>query len=77
MSGGPAWRLAMAAREPDQAGRLRQFREDHPEADITPGEFGEIHAWLPDGAGGRVNGREIVGRTLRELLDKLDRLDSG
>lgn len=69
VSRGPAWRLAMAAREPDQAGRLRQFRDEHPEADLRPAEFGTCEAWLPDGNGGRV----IVGRTLRELLDKLER----
>ena len=63
----------MAAREPDQAGRLARFRDEHPDADLRPAEFGTCEAWLPDGNGGRI----IVGHTLRELLDKLERLDSG
>ena len=73
MTGGPGWRLAMAAGEPDQAGRLRQFRDEHPDAVLRAAEFGNCEAWLPDGDGGRL----IVGRTLRELMDKLDRLEDG
>ena len=66
---GAAWRLAMAAKEPDQAGRLRRFRDEHPAVDICPGDFRTLHAWIPAGNG---SGREIVRHTLRELLDELD-----
>ena len=72
MTGGPGWRLAMAAREPEQAGRLRRFRDEHPDADLRPAEFDTCQAWLPDGNGGRL----IVGRTLRELLDKLEAIEN-
>ena len=71
MSGGPGWRLAMAAREPDQAGRLLRFCDEHPGVHPKPAEFGACEAWIPSGNGGRL----IVGRSLRELLDKLERLD--
>ena len=63
----------MAAREPDQAGRLWRFRDTHPQVDIMPGGFGTFHAWIP----ARDGGREVVGYTLRELLDELGRLFGG
>ena len=66
----PAWRIAAAAREPDQAGRLGRFRDEHPEAVIGPGEFKTLHAWIPGPA--EHDGREVVAHSLRELLDKLD-----
>jgi hypothetical protein len=65
------WRLALAAKEPDQAGRLARFREDHPEIDIEPAEFGAVRALIPDQDGGKYDGREVFGRSLRELMDKL------
>lgn len=68
------WRLALAAREPDQAGRLARFREAHPEVDIRPAEFGTVAARIPAKGGGRFDGREIFGRSLRELMDKLARI---
>ena len=71
MTGGPGWRLAMAAAEPDQAGRMRQFQDEHPDAELRPAEFDTCEAWLPGENGGRL----IVGHTLRELLDKLDALE--
>lgn len=76
MTGGPGWRLSLAAREPDQAGRLRRFRDAHPAVDITPGDFHTIHAWIPAG-GDRAAGREIVCHSLRELLDRLERVFRG
>ena len=68
---GAGWRLAMAAREPDQAGRLARFMEQHPAVHISRGEFGAVRARIPDEDGGKYDGREIFGRSLRELMDKL------
>jgi hypothetical protein len=64
------WRLALAAKEPDQAGRLARFREDHPDVTIESAEFGTIRALI----GGKYDGREVFGRSLRELLDKLQEI---
>lgn len=65
------WVLALAAREPDQAGRLRRFRDAHPATEIRPADFGNCEAWTP-AEGGEDGGRVVVGRSLRELLDKLE-----
>ena len=62
------WRLAMAVREPDLAGRLLKVNG---KVDIEPGPGeGMCQAWIPHRTGGRV----IVRRSLRALLDTLDEI---
>ena len=74
MSGSPAWppRLALhlVPDEPGQVLRLARFRHEHPDVIIGPGEFGTWQARIPEAAGETVTTRY----TLRELLDRLDRL---
>ena len=64
-----AWRMAAAAREPEQAGRLTRFRNEHPEVIIGDLGFGRVwQAHWP-----HANGETVTSRhTLRELLDRLD-----
>lgn len=71
-TGTAGWRLAIAAREPGQAARLAQFGREHPEVDIGPAEFGSVRAMIPAQGGGKYDGREVFGRSLRELLAKLE-----
>ena len=60
-------RLQFVHDEPDQIMRLQQFRADHPDVLVQPGEFAVWEARItePDGE------TTIVRHTLRELLDRL------
>jgi hypothetical protein len=53
--------------EPDQVLRLRQFRTDHPDVTILPGQFRTWEARVLEADGETT----IVRHTLRELLDRL------
>ena len=54
----------------DQVLRLQAFRATHPEVIIGDGGFGVWQARIPE-----PDGERIISRyTLRELLDKLDKL---
>ena len=62
--------LQLAADEPDQMPRLREFRAAHPGVIIGSGGFGTWQARIPE-----TNGETVaVCHTLRELLDRLDEL---
>jgi hypothetical protein len=65
--------LQLVPGEPDQVLRLRQFRDDHPDVTILPGQFRtwEARVLEPDGE------TTIVRYTLRELLDRLGELLGG
>jgi hypothetical protein len=65
----PDW-LVPAPADREQLGRLAAFRAARPEVIIGPGGFGTWQAVIAAG------GKEIVktGDTLRDLLDKLDKI---
>ena len=50
--------------------RLARFRRAHPAITIRPGQFGTWEALVPEAAGEGI----IVRHTLRELLDRLEKL---
>jgi hypothetical protein len=62
--------LRLAADEPDQVPRLRQFRADHPDVVMQAGEFGTWQAVIPEASGETV----VVRYRLDELLDRLGEL---
>jgi hypothetical protein len=62
--------LSIVPDEPDQVIRLARFRLEHPDVIAGPGEFGTWQALIPEPDGETV----ITRHTLRELLDKLDKL---
>jgi hypothetical protein len=65
-----ALRLQLVPDEPDQVLRLARFRQEHPDVIIGDGGFGTWQARIPE-----PNGEIVATRhTLRELLDRLDRL---
>jgi hypothetical protein len=66
-----SWRaLRLVREEPDQVLRLQAFRIAHPEVIIGDGEFGVWQGRIP-----APHGEHVISRyTLRELLDKLDKL---
>ena len=62
--------LRLAREEPGQVLRLQAFRAAHPEVIIGDGGFGVWQARIPE-----PNGEQVISRyTLRELLDRLDKL---
>jgi len=61
--------LRIVAGEPDQVLRLAAFREEHPGVMVGAGR-GWWQAVIPEPSGERV----VTRYTLRELLDKLDKL---
>lgn len=74
MTGGYAgisWRaLRIAREEPDQVLRMQAFRAAHPEVIIGDGGFGVWQARIRES-----DGEQVISRyTLRELLDKLEKL---
>jgi hypothetical protein len=66
-----SWRaLRLVREEPDQVLRLQAFRVAHPEVIIGDGGFEVWQARIPE-----PHGEHVISRyTLRELLDKLDKL---
>jgi hypothetical protein len=65
-----ALRLQLVPDEPDQVLRLARFRQEHPGVIIGDGGFGTWQARIPE-----TNGETATTRhTLRELLDRLDKL---
>jgi hypothetical protein len=65
-----ALRLQLVPDEPDQVLRLARFRQEHPAVIIGEGGFGTWQARIPE-----TNGETVTTRhTLRELLDRLDKL---
>jgi hypothetical protein len=65
-----ALRLQLVPDEPDQVLRLARFRQEHPGVIIGEGGFGTWQARIPE-----ANGETVTTRhTLRELLDRLDKL---
>jgi hypothetical protein len=65
-------RLTSMQDELDQKPRLIRFRDEHPGVLISEG-FGFWQAVIPEPSGETV----ITRYELRDLLDKLDELDSG
>jgi hypothetical protein len=65
-----ALRLQLVPDEPDQVLRLARFRQEHPGVIIGDGGFGTWQARIPEPDGETVTTRY----TLRELLDRLDKL---
>jgi hypothetical protein len=68
---GIRWRaLRLVREEPDQVLPLQAFRAAHPEVIIGDGGFGVWQARIPE-----PDGEQVISRyTLRELLDKLEKL---
>jgi hypothetical protein len=50
--------------------RLTQVQRDRPDVQVCR-VAGKWHAWIPDPADPKA-GREVWGRTLRDLMDRLD-----
>jgi hypothetical protein len=62
--------LSIVPDEPDQVIRLARFRLEHPSVIVGTAEFGTWQGRIPE-----ANGETVTNRyTLRELLDKLDKL---
>ena len=62
--------LRLAREEPDQVLRLQEFRVAHPQVIIGDLGFGVWQACIPE-----PHGEHVISRyTLRELLNKLDKL---